>query len=452
METVRIINKKKKYGCILFLLVAFFLYSFWANGGMGIYNDSDQYITMHIHREPMYPLFLAFFRVIFGGPYLTVAGIAQNILAAVSIFFLAKYLAEKLSLKLWQEIVVLFLLLMPHLMTRFMSVLHFYIESAVMTEAFCIPMFNFFMMFTLKMVFDGKKSDTVLSFLFAFILCLTRTAMICTVFVWMAMLFIRLLLVKKYKMLVIPILVFVMAFPVRSLCTHIYNYGVTGYFMGNTYGTVNTLANVIYACDESDGEVFEEGSQLRAFFNQFYQDAYSQQYNYKFSTGGFLDNAIYLENCHDEIKFFVIESDLSQHYYANFTSDYYVQSKMADETAGAMLKKLLPKTLGRWLYSYLGLCAVGLIRSIAVVHPLINWVAVAFYLLAIVVFVLLLRQPKNAELAWMIGFALLVIAVNVGGTAITIMCLSRYMVYGFAPFYIALFLVADRWFLSGRKR
>ena len=43
--------------------------------------------------------------------------------------------------------------------------------------------------------------------------------------------------------------------------------------MGNTYGQVNTLTNVIYACDEEDGEVFEEGSLEREFFDRFYAEA-----------------------------------------------------------------------------------------------------------------------------------------------------------------------------------
>ena len=39
--------------------------------------------------------------------------------------------------------------------------------------------------------------------------------------------------------------------------------------MGNTYGQVNTLTNVIYACDREDGEVFEADSLERAFFERF---------------------------------------------------------------------------------------------------------------------------------------------------------------------------------------
>jgi hypothetical protein len=39
------------------------------------------------------------------------------------------------------------------------------------------------------------------------------------------------------------------------------------------------------------------------------------------------------------------------------------------------------------------------------------------------------------------GVALLFIAANVCATSMTIMCLSRYMIYGFALFYTAFFLL-----------
>ena len=88
METVKTINTRKKTiksCCILAALLLFFL-GMLAACGVGVYNDSEQYITMHIHREPLYPLFLAFFRQISGEGYLTAAAAVQNILTAVGIW------------------------------------------------------------------------------------------------------------------------------------------------------------------------------------------------------------------------------------------------------------------------------------------------------------------------------------------------------------------------------
>ena len=65
MEIIKKRTTSTKSWCILAALLLFFL-GMLAVGGVGVYNDSEQYITMHIHREPLYPLFLAFFRVLCG--------------------------------------------------------------------------------------------------------------------------------------------------------------------------------------------------------------------------------------------------------------------------------------------------------------------------------------------------------------------------------------------------
>ena len=47
------IRKWKKFPFSWLLPVLFFA-ALWLLGTTGIYNDSNQYIAMHIHREPLY--------------------------------------------------------------------------------------------------------------------------------------------------------------------------------------------------------------------------------------------------------------------------------------------------------------------------------------------------------------------------------------------------------------
>ena len=217
--------------------------------GVGVYNDSEQYITMHIHREPLYPLFLAFFRKICGDAYLTVAAVAQNVLTAVGIWIFTEYVAAHFRLWLWEELLVVLLQLVPHLMTRYVSALHIFLENSVMSEALCIPLFHFFMYYLLRMVFEQHRRDRIISLVFAFLLSMTRGQMMITILIWMVVLLLQMLFYKKYQTLFIPIIAAIAVFGLRSLTVHVYNYGVTGYFMGNTYAQVNTLTNEIYACD-----------------------------------------------------------------------------------------------------------------------------------------------------------------------------------------------------------
>ncbi len=440
MEIVGLNRDKKRALCLLAGLLAFFL-GLLAVGGVGVYNDSEQYITMHIHREPLYPLYLAAFRTVFGQNYLVPAMAVQGILTAFGITALTEYLAGKFGLRLWEELLVVALQLTPHLITRYVSALHIFLENSVMSEALCIPLFTFFLYFLLRMLFEGKGRDIWLALLFSYLLSMTRGQMMTTILLWAFLLFVRLIVYKKYRMLFIPVAALILVFLLRNLTVHIYNYGVTGYFMGNTYGQVNTLTNVMYACDEEDRAVFEEGGLEQAFFDRFYEEAQEQGLNYKFGGDSFGERAAYLEENHDILKFQILEADLSAYYFSLGEIDYYEQSSMSDEMAGKMIKKLLPACFGQWLYDYMLLCRNGFVRSIAVVHPLINPVAFLLYLFAAGLALWHVFVRKRYAAAIVMGTAFLFIAANVCATSITIMCLSRYMIYGFALFYIALFLL-----------
>ena len=496
METLSLRKRQVKSWCILGGLLVFFL-GMLAVYGVGVYNDSEQYITMHIHREPLYPLFLALFRVLFGGEYLTVAAAVQNILTAVSVWVLAEYITAHFGLRLWEELLVVLLQLVPHLMTRYVSALHIFLENSVMSEALCIPLFQFFLYFLLRMLFEGRKRDIVLSLNIAFLLSLTRGQMMTTILMWMVLLVLKNILqtctkrayyenlsLKRDKgvstiagdigdassggvgrcsgvvRVLFPVFVVMIVFGLRSLTVHVYNYTVTGYFMGNTYGQVNTLTNVIYACDREDGQVFEEGSLEREFFERFYEEADALGANYKYGGDTFTERVEHLEESHDALKFQVLEADLSAYYFGLGKVDYYQQSRMSDEMAGRMLKKLLPECFGQWFYDYILLCTYGFIRSVAVVHPVINWIALLFYVMAAGLAVWQVKtcasgcsvrfsgnvcagddRKHKYDAAVAMGVALLFIAANVCAASMTIMCLSRYMIYGFSFFYTAFFLL-----------
>ena len=335
---------------------------------------------------------------------------------------------------------MVFLQLVPHLMTRYVSALHIFLENSVMSEALCIPLFQFFLYFLLRMVFEGKRRDRVLSLIMAFLLSMTRGQMMTTILMWALIFMIQLLIRRNYRAVVIPLAALLVVFGLRSLTVHVYNYFVTGYFMGNTYGQVNTLTNVIYACDEEDREVFGEGSLEQAFFDQFYDEADALGLNYKYAGNTFGERAAYLEEHHDILKFQVLEADMSSYFFGLGKVDYYQQSSMSDEMAGRMIRKLLPACFGQWLYDYVLLCRNGFVRSIAVVHPLINWAAFMIYLAAAGISLYLMIAKRRFEAPLAMGVALLFIAANVCATSITIMCLSRYMIYGFSIFYIAFYL------------
>ena len=87
----------------------------------------------------------------------------------------------------------------------------------------------------------------------------------------------------------------------------------------------------------------------------------------------------------------------------------------------------------------------GAIRNVAIVHPILSIYALIMGGAAIVMMFLFFRKDKESKEAWLMLIALLTVAGISFSTALTIMCLSRYMVYGFTGFYSAVYLMFLVW-------
>lgn len=459
--------KKVRSGAFLVLLLAVFLGMFVAFGP-GVYNDSDQYLKMHIHREPLYPLFLAALRTVFPNGWLIVMGVIQNIFAAVSIWLFADYIGERFDLNWLGEAVVVLICLAPHMVTKYFSALHLFMTNSVMSEALCLPLFTLFLLECFKIFTEKEeracKKAAVCSLFLAFLISLVRAQMMVTILIWLAVAGARIVLWPKnrwrrrtwqsprngkWKMRHLLILVVIVAavFILRTLAVKSYNLVFNGRFINNTYGTVNTLTNILYAADREDGERIRD-PEAREFFFRMYDLAEEQQANYKYAGSSLRDKTEHIEAWHDTIKYEMIEDVFYQTYDKTVTSDYITQNLMADKTAGKIIRGILPGCVFRWLGNYFLIASYGAVRSIAVVHPVINWVAAFIYLSALALVFFVWRKDEENPAVPVMLISLLAILANVGAVSMTIMCLSRYMIYGFAPFYTGYFLLL----LSLKKR
>lgn len=464
-------TKKLKSGGFLLLLLVIFLGMF-AVFGPGVYNDSDQYIKMHIHREPLYPLFLAALRSLFGEGWLTAMGIIQNVLAAVSIWMFTEYVGRRFRLKLWEEAVVVLIALAPHMMTKYFSSLHLFMTNSVMSEALCLPLFTLFIMECLKLLEKAEKRKiniaAVRAIFLALMLSLIRNQMMLAILMWMIVLGAKILSgskrlpedgvgtvqtglpskaekrlgmhCSKAVQLLIVIVITILVFVLRTLAVKSYNLVFNGHFINNTYGMVNTLTNILYASDREDGEGIED-REAKEFFYRMYDLMDERQANYKYAGDSLSEKTEHIEQWHDTIKYEMIEDVFYQTYDKTITSDYILQNLMADETAGKIIAGVLPGCFFRWAGNYLLIIRYGLIRSVAVVHPVINWAAAFVYTSAMGLMYILWKGHRRNGASVFMAVAMLSVLANAGAVSVTIMCLSRYMIYGFTPFYTAYFLL-----------
>lgn len=451
MKMIRCTKVKTLF--ILVILAAMFIgvFCFW---GPTILSDSDQYIKMHIHREPLYPLFLWMLRLLFGEGYLTAMGILQCILTAVSIWVFAEYICKKFSLYFWEEVIVLVLLLFPYILTCVFSLTNLFITNSVMSEGLSMPLFLLFFVKCFDMLTKEKEKEIVKaaswSLFWALLLALTRSQMMAIVLVWFVAVVVKVLIVKaglrrKFLRLALVLGVLILTFGLRSVLVKSYNKVFNGYFINNTNGSVHMLVNVLYASDKADGENIQN-EEAKALFYQMYAMTEENRANYKYAGKTLTDKFIHLEKWHNAINFDMVEAPLREYYRETVTDDYIIQDILSDETAKKIIKGILPECIGQWFLDYLTLAAFGLVRSIAVVNPLCNWAAVLLYFFAVVLAIFTLRQgwkqnKKIGNEVWLMGLVLLTIFANVFAVSIVIMPISRYMVYGFSPFYIACFVL-----------
>ncbi len=450
METVR--HGKIKSLLILAVLIALFV-GIFAVYGPWMCSDSEQYINMHIHREPLYPLFLWVLRLLFGEGFLTAMGILQGILAAVGIWAFAEYVTKKFRLFFWEELVILVLLLFPYAVTRFFSQTRLFIPNSVMSEGLSMPFFLLFLTQCFEMFTQEKKREFLkaagASLLLAFLLALARSQMMSLLLVWLVVFGAKIIYTKawrkKFLRLAAAAGIVLLVFVLRGLFVKSYNLAFHGRFISNTNGTVHMLTNILYAADEEDGENIQD-EEARAFFYQMYHLTETNQANYKFAGDSLTEKLNHLEEWHNTINFEMIEAVLRLSYRENVTEDYIEQDLLSDETAGRIIAGILPGCFPKWFANYMLMVGFGLIRSIAVSHPLINWIAIAIYLFSALLAVISVRQrlrrgEKTGAEVWFLLLVLLAIFANAFTVAMVIMPISRYMIYGFAPFYTAGFVL-----------
>ena len=432
------IRKWKKFPFSWLLPVLFFA-ALWLLGTTGIYNDSNQYIAMHIHREPLYSFFLWIFRSLFGETkYLDIVRFLQNGLAAFSVIWLAESLKKRFDFGQWMEALVCLILLAPHIITPVFSASGLVLSNGVISEALGLPLFYLFTAQCMKMVYTRQRGAALSSLLLSLFLSLVRGQMMFTILLWLVFAGAVVIVEKKKlaKRLLICVVCTALAFGTRTLLVKSYNLVFNGYFINNTFGSVGLLANILYAADEEDAERIAD-QDARVMFELSYRLAKEQGATYQDAPEGFFNRAAHLEKWHDAIKFEMIEEPWRQLHDREGFIDYIPENVESDRIAATIGKSLLPAVLGRWLYDYLALACYGLIRSIAVVHPLLNWYALTAYLAYIVLAALAWRKNHNSNAVWLAAFSLLVVLANVFATSMIIMCLSRYVIYGLPLFYVS---------------
>ena len=447
---------------IMFLGCAVFL-------PVGIYNDTAQYISMHIHRDPLYSLFLWILRKIFfgGDYYLRIAVLLQNIFAWVSVSVLTVKFRDEYSLGKLRTAAVCAIAMLPHIVTPFTTASSLILSNGIMSEAITLPLFYLFAAYMLPVINAGAHNDTALCgsigsirtdvikkdglkpLLVAWLLSLARGQIVVMLIVWLVVAIYVSLFYKKEKALIrsaIVILVFISALGLRSIAVRSYNLAFNGHYTDTTMGNVSLLSNILYAADIEAAELIED-EKARTLYLASMNKADELGYNYKYASEGIMARGSALEAAHDGIKFECIDElwrSVHDEEAEAYRNDYVLENIEQDRVAGIIIRDILPSCIGTWLYDYISLAIYGFIRTVAFVSPIFNIYSMLVYIFAVFSLVWLIytkRGGRSLPLIRLGLFTILTVCANVLATASVIMCLSRYMIYTLPLVYIYLMMV-----------
>ncbi len=414
--------------------------------GIGEYPDSVTYIEGSMDREPVYPILLKMFGKIFGNGYLWAVIIAQNLFAFLVTWYLHGYVCKRFRLNhlfFWGSLAVL---LFPHMMSGVFTPSGIILTNSILSEGITLTLYQLFFVLILKMWMENSVVRYgILALLVAFFAALARGQMMPMLLVWLVIAFFaicrrKMAVWKKCAGVLLILILTVAAFIGRGALIESYNEASFGVKNGNTGGNMTLLTNVIYSASEED--VRDAADKMTdedgALLLEIYAQIQARELTSADAGEGVLAHIYHHEDSHDRIKFEVLYENMEGYVREGIAEPTPELIKVAmDEQAGMYMRALLPECAGDFLMTYLYVICGGFIRTVAVLHPVLNLYALLIYIVAIGLMWYLFMRGRKQDASGMMAMVLVMIAANVCATGLTIMCLSRYMIYNMAIFYVA---------------
>lgn len=469
-------NRGAEQGILLGALLLFFGIM-WYVSPTGIYPDSGSYISMQPGREPLYPTFLALFRRLFGendritwlagsGQHLAeeflpeflankplrTAAFVQNVLTAFSCWFLTNAVWRTFRPGKLMKFLTACCTLIPYLLTPLASSSGMVLTNAILTEGLAFALNGFFAgcMILALLEQDKKLLHYGMAFVVAFLLGITRNQMLVIFAVWCVAVLFEICRHRRWRAVVLLAAAVVLFFAGRRSVTELYNHAADKSYVGADTGSYNLLTTVLYLSDPADVEAIRE-PEYQELFLTLHEQMDGGEMTSAFAPAGILNRAYHYEEYYDVIGFQVQQPILFEYVRGQGASKEQELTAVV-EVASDLCGELLPVIFGDFVYNYFATVCSGLTRSISASGTVMGIYSLFAYFIAVILMVYLYHHDRQSKAALLMLFALMMICANVFGTAVMIMCLSRYMIYHTSVFYIAgLMELMELWQLKRDK-
>ncbi len=435
----------KTWWRLLGLLLIGFYVGFAILDGPHTYPDSSSYMSMSLAREPMYPLFLALLRLVFGRwgeeVWLQAAVMTQSMLAAWAAWFFAKSCSGLFTLSRPGDLIVTGCAVLPSLMCRFIANRRMMYSCSILSEALAMPLFLVFFTCLLNLAILGGKKPARCAALLSFILITVRKQMYITLPLLILTLLFRGFRERRFfARLLSAILLSAAVLVGNNLLDRGYNYMLRGEAVRHTGDMRFITTMLLYNARPGDEEMIEN-AELRGLYEKIYRAADEKRYLGLYAPDDWFGRSLHFSGNYDHIQFDCLRDTAKPYAQKKVGPDEDTVSHELDRINDALNAVLLPAEWTRLLRTACDSFAVGLVTTTLSMKRAFVPVAAALYAAMLVLLVCCAVKKRAHETRFGI-LTLAAIAANLLLVSLTIFCQARYTIYNMPIFYAALFLLA----------
>lgn len=427
---------------IMFAVITAFYLGLFFVYGVALCDDSNGYIRMISAREPVYPLYLAFFRKIVGlKHYLSVAVFFQNILMIYAVYSLIKYLMLRYKLRPYMGYLFVAINVGVSALNQFIALRGAAYSNSIETEALAIPLWLIFFRLLFKFIDTNRSKYIWQMALLTGLMMDIRKQMAIGFVLMFAVTFIVFIGRKHYlRKLLVTVVAIVISFLLAGLVTRVYNYCLRGTYASNTRDMNLVLTTSLYIADPEDEKLIEDKASREVFMKTMeILDKEEIIYNYAGSSLSEL-------NAHYVKSFDKITIDTTANLFIDFAVDNGFSQGMeaeaeADRMSKVIVKSLFMDNLGKYAKVYMSSMYDGLINTVAKRHPLLDIYAMLAFLAYIGLGIACFIKKRTRTIAYVAIAVFFGIMINVGSTAAFIFCQTRYMIYNMPLFYMVILIM-----------
>lgn len=432
---------KKRDICIyITLTICLCFYLFFAfYDGVVICVDSPTYMDMSISREPLYPLFLAFLRKLFGDEYLFVTVLLQSVLAAFAAVSIPAYLKKENVISDFLMFLMTGMPMACSALCRFAAKRSSMYSNSIMTEGIACSLFLLFARYLLEYCICRSRKAFWTAAVLVFLLISTRKQMYFALVLFLlggVYVGFRGRCLKKNIFMVLLCAIGILL--ANNTFDNVYGYAVHGTW--HTHSSDNRfLATMVFYTSEREDGANIENEEVRDLFYQIY-DACNNAGYLKHSAGqGWKQRVTHFGDYYDRIQIDTMWPTIENYVVEHYEVTDVEREEKVDAITHEIIKGVLPSVWVKVIQTFFDNLRFGFITTVAKVHPILNVYTILVYVLYAMALVCLWMKKKADTVGFVMGmFTVISILCNVGLVSAVIFCQTRYTIYNMPLFYMSL--------------